>query len=117
MTVGKEIAVILTHMVETTTSDTIAAIEAIRQELGRFQSRQRNAAVILGCAAVDVDLAEALTLAGRDSPWLRRILARDVEKLAQALRNAPSRQGGAINARPAGELLDALSDARWSQGE
>ncbi len=104
-------------MVETTKSDTVATIKAVRQELGRFQSQQRNAAVILRCAAVDVDLAEALDLKDRDSPWMRRIPARDVEKLAQALGKVSSHHGGAINARPAGELLDALSDTRWSRIE
>ncbi len=57
-------------------------------------------AVLYRCAAIDVYLAGALR--GRDDPWLRKILARDIEKLAQAVRNAHHDDQGAneVETRP-----------------
>ena len=76
----------LTRMVETTNSATTVMIEAVREELGRFQSQQRDPAVVFRCAAINVYLTGALK--GPNDPWLRRILVRDVEMLALAVRNA-----------------------------
>jgi len=61
-------------------------IKAVRQELNHFQGKQRDPAVLLRRAAIDVYLAGALQ--GRDEPWLRQTLASKVEKLAEAVRNA-----------------------------
>jgi len=73
-------------MVESPSSAATATIQAVRQELCRFQSQQRDAAVLLRCAAIDVYLAGALQ--GRAEPWLRKTLASKVKKLAEALHNA-----------------------------
>ena len=73
-------------MVETTNTATTAMIEAVREELGRFQSQQRDPAVVFRCAAINVYLTGALK--GPNDSWLRRMLVNDVEKLAVAVRNA-----------------------------
>jgi len=70
-------------MDETPNSAGTAMIEAVREELRRFQSRQFDPAVLFRCAAIDVYLAGGLD--GRDDPWLHRILASNVEKLAKSL--------------------------------
>ena len=61
-------------------------IEAVREELGRFLSQQRDPAVVFRCAAINVYLTGALK--GPNDSWLRRMLGNDVEKLALAVRNA-----------------------------
>jgi hypothetical protein len=85
-------------------------IEAIRQELSHFQGQQRDPAVLLRCAAIDVYLAGALQ--GRDEPWLRKTLASKVEKLAEALRNAKlsSPVANEVESRPhvASVMIEAL---------
>jgi len=73
-------------MDETPHSAGTAMIEAVREELRRFQSRQFDPAVLFRCAAIDVYLAGGLE--GRDDPWLHRILASNVEKLAKSLSEA-----------------------------
>ena len=73
-------------MVESSNSAPTAIIEAVRQELSHFQGKQCDAAVKLRCAAVDVYLAGGLK--SGDDPWLRKILASNVEKLDKAVRNA-----------------------------
>jgi hypothetical protein len=73
-------------MVELPSSATPAIIEAVREELGRFQSQQRDPAVVFCCAAISAYLTGALK--GQGDPWLRQMLARDVGKLALAVRNA-----------------------------
>jgi hypothetical protein len=107
----------LTRMVEAPNGVTTAMIEAVRQELSHFQSRQRDAAVLFRCAAIDVYLAGALQ--GRDDPWLRTILARDVEKLAQALRNAhhSGQRANEVETRPnvRSVMIEAL-DSDFADG-
>ena len=73
-------------MDESPSSAATAMIEAVRQELRYFQNQQRDPAVLLRCAAIDIYLAGALP--GRDQPSLRKTLASKVEKLAEAIRNA-----------------------------
>jgi hypothetical protein len=75
-------------MGETPNSADTAMIEAVREELRRFQSRQFDAGVLFRCAAIDVYLAGGLQ--GRDDPWLHRMLASNVEKLGKALSEANS---------------------------
>jgi len=73
-------------MGETPNDADTATIEAVREELRRFQNRQFDAAVLFRCAAIDVYLAGGSE--GREDPWLHRILASNVEKLAEALSEA-----------------------------
>jgi hypothetical protein len=73
-------------MFESPSSATTAMIEAVRQELSHFQGKQRDPAVLLRCATIDVYLAGAAR--GRDDAWLLKTLASKVEKLAEAMRNA-----------------------------
>jgi hypothetical protein len=75
-------------MSETPNGADTATIEAVREELRRFQSRQFDAGVLFRCAAIDVYLAGGLE--GRGDPWLHSILAGNVEKLAKALSEAKS---------------------------
>jgi hypothetical protein len=76
----------LTRMVESLSGVPTSIIEAIRQELSHFQGQHSDAAVKLRCAAVDVYLAGGLE--SGDNPWLRKILASNVEELDKAVRNA-----------------------------
>jgi hypothetical protein len=76
----------LTRMVESSSGAPTTTIEAVRQELSHFQGKQSDAAVKLRCAAVDVYLAGGLK--SGDDPWLRKILASNVEKLDKAVRNS-----------------------------
>jgi hypothetical protein len=81
-------------MGETPNSAGTAMIKAVREELRRFQSRQFDAGVLFRCTAIDVYLAGGLEV--RDDPWLNRILASNVEKLAKSLSEAKS-SGPAAN--------------------
>jgi len=73
-------------MVESSSGAPTTIIEAIRQELNHFRGQHSDAAVKLRCAAVDVYLAGGLQ--SGDNPWLRKILASNVEELDKAVRNA-----------------------------
>jgi hypothetical protein len=73
-------------MVESSSGVPTSIIEAVRQELSHFQGQHSDAAVKLRRAAVDVYLAGGLE--SGDNPWLRKILASNVEELDKAVRNA-----------------------------
>jgi hypothetical protein len=63
-----------------------AMVEAVRDELGRFQSQQRDPAVLFCCAAINVYLTGLLK--SPNDPWLWGTLARNVENLALAVHKA-----------------------------
>jgi hypothetical protein len=73
-------------MDESPTGATVAKIQAVRLELGRFQRQQRDAAVQFHCIAVDLNLAAAID--GRNDPSFREILAANVANLYDAVRGA-----------------------------
>ena len=72
-------------MLETATGVTDKEISAVRGELRRFQSLQRDAAVQFHCIAIDTNLAAALE--GQNDAAFRQILASNVERLAEAIRS------------------------------